>query len=252
MPTTYVESRIAVAMICARMPAMRIAEIFYSVQGEGKLTGVPSVFIRTSGCNLRCGWCDTPYASWKPEGEEMSVAEILDEVKKYPANHCVVTGGEPMIAKGIHELTTALKQTGKHITIETAATILPDGIACDLASLSPKLANSTPSVEQGGQAWVERHESTRLQPEVIRSWCRDYEHQLKFVVAAEDDLREIEALLTTATIETASENILLMPEGRSVEELQHLAPQVVEWCKARGWRYCARLHIDLFGNKRGT
>jgi 7-carboxy-7-deazaguanine synthase len=234
------------------MPAMRISEIFYSVQGEGKLTGVPSVFIRTSGCNLRCRWCDTPYASWKPEGEEMSVAEILAEVKKYAAHHCVVTGGEPMIAKGIHELTAALREAGQHTTIETAATILPEGIACDLASLSPKLANSTPPVEQGGQAWTDRHEATRFQPDVISAWCRGYEHQLKFVVAAEADLEEIEALLKKATIETAPSNILLMPEGRSVEELQHLAPQVVEWCKARGWRYCARLHIDLFGNKRGT
>lgn len=238
--------------ICARMTTMRISEIFYSVQGEGKLTGVPSVFIRTSGCNLRCRWCDTPYASWKPEGEEMSVAEILAEVEKYPSHHCVVTGGEPMIAKGIHELCASLREAGQHITIETAATVSPEGIACDLASLSPKLANSTPPAEQGGQAWSDRHEATRFQPDVISAWCQGYEHQLKFVVSAEGDLIEIEALLETAAIKTAPANILLMPEGRSVEELQALSLQVVEWCKARGWRYCARLHIDLFGNKRGT
>jgi 7-carboxy-7-deazaguanine synthase len=231
---------------------MRISEIFFSVQGEGKLTGVPSVFVRTSGCNLRCQWCDTPYASWNPEGAEMDVDAILREVTRHPTRYCVVTGGEPMIAKGIHELLRTLRAAGKHITIETAATVAPDGVACDLASLSPKLANSTPSSEQAGEAWKERHERTRWQPDIVRAWCERFEHQLKFVVSSEADLAEIESMLGEAAIKTAPENILLMPEGRSVEELQQLAPQVVEWCKARGWRYCARLHIELFGNKRGT
>ena len=104
---------------------MLISEIFYSVQGEGELTGVPSVFIRTSGCNLRCRWCDTPYASWNPEGTEMSIDQILAEVEKHPAAHVVLTGGEPMVARGIHELAARLRAVGKHITIETAGTIAP-------------------------------------------------------------------------------------------------------------------------------
>src|SRR3954464_7367970 len=126
-------------------PLMRISEIFFSVQGEGKLAGVPSVFIRTSGCNLRCQWCDTPYASWSPEGPEMTLDAILAEVALHPTRFCVVTGGEPMIAKGIHELLARLRSARMHITIETAGTVPPDGIHCDLASVSPKLANSTPS-----------------------------------------------------------------------------------------------------------
>ena len=124
---------------------MLISEIFHSVQGEGELTGVPSVFIRTSGCNLRCRWCDTPYASWNPEGTEMSIDRILAEVEKHPAAHVVLTGGEPMVARGIHELAASLRRLGKHITIETAGTVAPGGIACDLASISPKLAYSTPA-----------------------------------------------------------------------------------------------------------
>src|SRR6266436_1362968 len=114
---------------------MFISEIFYSLQGEGELTGVPSVFVRTSGCNLRCNWCDTMYASWNPEGDELPLETILTQVESHPANHCVLTGGEPMVAKGIHELAQELRHRGKHITIETAATIMPKGIACDLASL---------------------------------------------------------------------------------------------------------------------
>lgn len=122
---------------------MLISEIFYSVQGEGSLAGVPSVFVRSSGCNLRCVWCDTPYASWNPTGTEMTIEEILIAVTSHPAKHVVLTGGEPMVAKGIHDLASRLRELDKHITIETAGTIAPNGIACDLASLSPKLAHST-------------------------------------------------------------------------------------------------------------
>src|SRR3974377_2207297 len=101
---------------------MFISEIFYTIQGEGELTGIPSVFVRASGCNLRCNWCDTMYASWEPEGEDLPLDEILRKVDSFPPHHCVLTGGEPMVAKGIHELAAALRQKGKHITIETAAT----------------------------------------------------------------------------------------------------------------------------------
>ena len=112
---------------------MLISEIFYSLQGEGELTGLPSVFVRTSGCNLRCTWCDTPYASWNPEGAQQSIEDIVAEVQRHPTRHVVLTGGEPMIAPQIRELAAELKLLGYHVTIETAATIAPDGIACDLA-----------------------------------------------------------------------------------------------------------------------
>ena len=104
---------------------MRISEIFHSIQGEGLLAGVPSVFIRTSGCNLRCRWCDTPYASWNPEGEEMGLKVIMERVSGYDCRHVVLTGGEPMVASGIRELAAALRSAGMHITIETAATVPP-------------------------------------------------------------------------------------------------------------------------------
>ena len=83
---------------------MRISEIFYSLQGEGRLIGLPSVFIRTSGCNLRCVWCDTPYTSWQPEGRSYPIEKIIREVEKYPARHVVITGGEPLLAPELGEL----------------------------------------------------------------------------------------------------------------------------------------------------
>ncbi len=231
---------------------MRIAEIFYSVQGEGELTGVPSVFVRTSGCNLRCHWCDTPYASWEPEGPDKSVQEILDEVARFPANHVVLTGGEPMIARDIHDLARGLKQLGKHITIETAGTIAPGGIACDLASLSPKLANSTPSTDSISEAWVERHEMTRLRPGVLLEWITNHDFQFKFVVAKSGDLPEIEALLTTINAPIPPWKIQLMPEGTDSSKIRQRQAELLELCKAKGFRYCDRLHIHLFGNTKGT
>jgi 7-carboxy-7-deazaguanine synthase len=229
---------------------MRISEIFHSIQGEGLLAGVPSIFIRTSGCNLRCDWCDTPYASWKPEGPEMSVSEILKKVSAWSCNHIVVTGGEPMIALDLAELADALKKQGKHITIETAGTILPNGIPCDLASISPKLSNSTPSPERD-PAWAKKHEATRLQPEVISEWIRKYPFQLKFVVSTENDLAEIKNLLSRLP-PVPLDRILLMPEGIDVKALAARSPWLVEICKREGFRFCPRLHIELFGHTRGT
>src|SRR6478609_11738043 len=120
---------------------MRIAEIFYSVQGEGTLVGVPSVFVRVSGCNLRCSWCDTPYTSWNPEGDEWTNGAIVTEVAKYPARHVVITGGEPMLFAPVVELSRQLKDRGLHVTFETAGTVYQP-VSCDLMSISPKLANS--------------------------------------------------------------------------------------------------------------
>lgn len=231
---------------------MLISETFYSVQGEGSLVGVPSVFVRTSGCNLRCTWCDTPYASWKPEGVEMSVEEIVAVVQREPTRFVVVTGGEPMVAKGMPELLAQLREAGKHITIETAGTIAPQGVACDLASISPKLAHSTPSEAKAGKAWAEKHESLRLQPEVLRAWCESYDFQLKFVVATEADVEEVRAVVSSIGVPVPPEKILLMPEGITQEALKARQDWLVEVCKRTGWRYSPRLHIDLFGNKRGT
>ncbi|MGH9673078.1 MAG: 7-carboxy-7-deazaguanine synthase QueE, partial [Bryobacteraceae bacterium] len=163
---------------------MKIAEMFRSIQGEGILAGVPSVFLRTTGCNLRCVWCDTPYTSWEPEGDERSIDDIMRYVKENSTGHVVVTGGEPMIAPRIGELTRRLREAGEHITIETAGTVAPE-VFCDLMSISPKLANSTPRERDGGR-WAAAHDRLRIQPDVLTKLMGVCEYQLKFVVQSPD------------------------------------------------------------------
>lgn len=230
---------------------MLIAETFYSIQGEGELTGVPSFFIRTSGCNLRCNWCDTPYASWQPEGQNRTVEDLLAEVRSQPGRHVVLTGGEPMLARELPALAAALREAGYHITIETAGTLPPAGIACDLASLSPKLANSMPD-ERLPAAWRERHEATRLRPDVLRAWLEGYDCQFKFVVSSPADLAEIDALLGSIGRELPPHKVLLMPEATALETMRERSAWLGELCKARGFRYAHRLHLELYGNRRGT
>jgi 7-carboxy-7-deazaguanine synthase len=227
---------------------MRIAEIFYSVQGEGLLLGVPSVFVRTTGCNLRCRWCDSPYTSWAPQGESLTIGEVLARVAEFPSRHVVVTGGEPLLAAGIEDLCGRLQEEGYHITLETAATVFQP-VACDLASLSPKLSNSTPHEREEGR-FAARHEELRLQPDVIRSFLERCEYQLKFVLDKPADVAEVLALLEQLPNVDRS-RVLLMPQGITAAEVQQRGLWLVEACKKHGFRYCPRLHIDLYGNQRG-
>lgn len=226
---------------------MKIAEIFYSLQGEGALVGVPSVFVRTSGCNLRCTWCDTPYTSWQPEGQEMPLDQIADAVANLGARHVVLTGGEPLIAPEIAALTTTLRGAGLHITIETAGTVFVP-VACDLMSISPKLANSVPSQREGGR-WAAQHDRLRYQPEILKRLLAQYEYQLKFVVTAPEDLLEIAAIRDE--IHAARSRILLMPEGTDRDTLRHRGLWIAEVCKDEGYRFSPRLHVDLWGGLRG-
>jgi 7-carboxy-7-deazaguanine synthase len=228
---------------------VQIAEIFYSIQGEGRLIGTPSVFIRTSGCNLRCVWCDTPYTSWAPEGAKRSVEQIVREVKKYPNRYVVLTGGEPLLAAEIEELAMDLKRLGAHITVETAATIFKP-VGCDLISMSPKLANSTPWHREKGQ-FAKMHDSSRLNLTVIQEFVNSYDYQLKFVVQQKDDFGEIQEIVGGLK-NVDPTRVLIMAQGTTPRALRAKTPWIVELCKNYGFGYTPRLHIDLFGNRRGT
>jgi 7-carboxy-7-deazaguanine synthase len=224
---------------------MRIAEIFYSVQGEGSLVGVPSIFVRTSGCNLRCSWCDTPYTSWNPEGEDLSIDEILGRAAEFSAaRHVVLTGGEPMIAPGIAELSQRFRERGMHITVETAGTVFTP-VACDLMSISPKLSNSTPE-----GVFQAQHERLRLQPEVLRRLMANYDYQFKFVIAHDHDVDEARAVATE--LEAPPLKVILMPEGITADVLNARGIWLAELCKQYGFRFSPRLHVHLYGNKRGV
>jgi 7-carboxy-7-deazaguanine synthase len=227
---------------------LKVSEIFYSIQGEGSLVGVPSVFVRTSGCNLRCTWCDTPYTSWNPEGDELSLDQIESKVSEFRASHVVLTGGEPMIWPQIAELAKRLHAASLHITIETAGTIyLP--LRCDLMSISPKLANSTPRERDGGR-WAAQHERIRFQPDVIRHLTSTYPFQLKFVVSSPGDLDEIEVIRETCA--APASKVILMPEGVDRDTLRDRSLWLAEICKDKGYRLSPRLHVDIWGDRRGT
>jgi 7-carboxy-7-deazaguanine synthase len=228
---------------------VKIAEIYKSIQGEGLLTGTPSVFVRASGCNLRCWFCDTPYASWQPEGHDYAVDEIIAEVEEWDCGHVVVTGGEPMLFAELIPLCRELRRRGRHVTIETAGTLyLP--VECDLMSISPKLSGSGPAAAEH-PAWSRRHERERLHCDVLVRLLREYSHQLKFVIDRPDDLAEVAELLASLPA-VAAQRVLLMPQGRTAEELAERGRWVEEACRERGWTYCPRRQIEWFGPVRRT
>jgi 7-carboxy-7-deazaguanine synthase len=228
---------------------VRVAEIYKSVQGEGSLSGTPSVFVRTSGCNLRCGFCDTPYTSWKPEGHDLSVEAIIAQVAEWDTPHVVLTGGEPMLQAELIPLAQELQRLGRHITVETAGTLyLP--VACDLMSISPKLTNSTPSPQRDA-GWSRRHEVTRHQGEVMRRLLAEYPYQLKFVVDCRTDCDEIHDYLAQFP-EIAADRVMLMPQGTDVATLQQMGSWMASYCRRQGWHFCPRQQIHWFGLVRGT
>lgn len=229
---------------------MKIAEVFHSIQGEGLLAGTPSVFVRTSGCNLRCWFCDTPYSSWEPEGEKFSPEEILSQVLAIDCRHVVITGGEPLLWPSLIGLVQGLRQAGRHVTLETAGTLDVPELVCDLASISPKLSSSTPHTREDGR-FALMHEQARWKPEIVTRLMQRQPHQLKFVAHEPADIAEIDAMLSQLP-KTDPDRILLMPQGTTPEEIATRSPWVAKACLQRGWRYGPRLHIDLYGNTRGT
>ncbi len=236
--------------------ALPINELFHSLQGEGRLAGVPSTFVRTSGCNLRCWFCDSYHTSWEPSGDWISVDEILAKVEGHGADHVVLTGGEPLLHDASRVLLERLDEAGYHTTVETNGTILPDA-PVDLASVSPKLQSSTPTAEKdptGEGEWEARHEDRRIDLDSLSLICERYDYQLKFVVTDREDMNEITDLLSRLRerVTVRDEDVLLMPEGATRERLDETRGKVAELAMEYGFRYTPRLHVDLWNDAPGT
>ncbi|MFA9515686.1 7-carboxy-7-deazaguanine synthase QueE [Halopenitus sp. H-Gu1] len=236
-----------------------INEVFYSIQGEGALAGVPSVFVRTSGCNLRCWFCDSYHTSWEPTGAWLDIESIVDDVRSYEqADHVVFTGGEPLIHAQSVALLDELADYGYHTTVETNGTIYRDA-AIDLASISPKLASSTPTPERdpnGDGGWADKHADRRLDMDALTALVDAYDSQLKFVVTDETDLPEItdlvERVRESTVTDVPNDDVLLMPEGMTREQLAGTRSDVAELAMEHGYRYTPRLHVALWNDAPGT
>lgn len=230
---------------------VRIAELYSSIQGEGQFAGTPSVFVRTTGCNLRCWFCDTPFTSWNPEGESASVAEIVRQVKGLGIEHVVLTGGEPLLQPDCVPLCEALLAAKHFVTIETAGTIFQPAPA-SLMSISPKLANSSPLRVGTAEAvaWTERHEQTRRNTEVIARLIASAPYQLKFVVDEPHDLDEITRYLAHWP-QIPGDQVWLMPQARTRDELATRTSWLESKAKQLGYRFSSRWQIAEFGNVRG-
>ncbi|MBL7154546.1 MAG: 7-carboxy-7-deazaguanine synthase QueE [Phycisphaerae bacterium] len=226
---------------------MRVNEIFYSLQGEGFLAGVPSIFIRTAGCPLRCRWCDTKYAQDPTASEEYTIAEVVEKATHWHFKHVVITGGEPMIQKDLPQLARELKAAGKHITIETAGIAYIPDMPCDLMSISPKLSNSTPDDAQ----LAVMHEDSRLDIAVLGELIDHHDYQLKFVVDSVNDLPEIQETLEKMD-HVDVQKVMLMPQAATKDELLAKSAVVAEMCKMVGFAFSQRLHILLWDNQRGV
>ena len=211
------------------------------------MAGTPSVFVRLAGCPLRCRWCDTKYGWDETAGTDYSINKIIQAVLQFQTRFVVITGGEPIINSDLPQLVQKLKESGKHITIETAGIAFIPALPCDLMSISPKLSNSTPAEPE----LTKIHEDVRLDIAVLRALINGYSYQLKFVVDSENDLPEIQQTLEKIG-NVDSEKVMLMPQAKTRDELLAKSPMVADMCKRTSFAFCHRLQVLLWNNERGT
>lgn len=235
---------------------VKVLEVFKSIQGEGIYTGIPSIFVRFGGCNLRCVFgnsrCDTPYSSFDVEEPSFNtLEEVVSEINinsNSNINHLVITGGEPLLYReAVEELIRRFPHFTK--TIETNGTLPPiKGYKNVLWSISPKLSTSVDKeLKYLTKEQAERHDKTRINKEVLKEFNSE-NYQLKFVYSSQDSLdeiKEIEQLYDDPTV-------LLMPEGTTNNQLNEIQKECAYVCILNGWRFCDRLHIRIWGDKRGV
>ena len=215
----------------------RIAEVFFSIQGEGPTAGIPAVFVRLQGCSVGCAWCDTKY-SWNPAaGRGLALEDLVEEASAFSCRRSVITGGEPLESPLFAPLVQALKARGFALEVETSGTLPPPAVPVDQWNVSAKLAGSGVP------------EAKRINPDAIREFLR-LGAWWKFVVVDAADVAEVLRLAERFAI--PRERILLMPEGVRREEILERSPWVWEECARHGFRYSPRLHILLYGHTAGT
>ena len=219
--------------------AGRVAEVFFSIQGEGPTAGVPAVFVRLQGCTVGCSWCDTKY-SWDPEGgREVHLDALVAEALGHPCRRVVITGGEPLESPLFAPLVRALRREGFALEVETSGTCPPPplGDAPLQWNVSVKLAGS-------GVA-----EARRIDPSAIVQF-RARDAWWKFVVADEADVAEVVDLVERFRL--PRERVLLQPEAVRREELAERSGRVIDSCKQHGFLFSPRLHVMAWGARRGV
>lgn len=221
------------------MSTLQVSEMFYSIQGEGATTGRATAFIRLGGCTLGCQWCDTKY-TWRG-GPVWDETAILATVSAYPTRRVVITGGEPF-EQDIAELLQTLRHAGFIIEIETAGFVSLAQVRCATLAhqlnVSPKLSNSGVPVER------------RIQLPVLQFLRDTGKAYFKFVIDEPGDVAEVDALV--AILALPVDRVLLMPQALTADEVLDKSRWLVEACKARSYSYSPRVHILLWGAKRGV
>ena len=241
-----------------------INEIYTCLQGEGKLTGVPHILIRVTGCRLRCqfsnSFCDTPYSSWGPEKGKFT----YDDIDQFYSDnqhikHTMITGGGPTLHKEmLVDLWNLAKIHHHYVTIETEGSESVSTQA-DLISLSPKLSNSTPRPgtwmpylnREVTEQDKEKHEKWRCNYEAMRLLLDLHpDYQLKPVISDEKDLEEVKELQKELGV--PNRKVYLMPEGLEPKQLNERRRWLMDLCTKEGYNYTDRLHIIAYGDIRGV
>jgi 7-carboxy-7-deazaguanine synthase len=226
---------------------LRLSEIFDSLQGEGVNAGMPCRFVRLALCNLHCHYCDTKYTwdfehfAYEKEVREVALGQVVEQLGSAPAGHVVITGGEPLLQQ--RALAKVFEQVPRELflEIETNGTRVPSASLLERVNqwnVSPKLASAGDS------------EAMRIRPEALLALRDSGRAYLKLVVRSEQDRDEAEALRVRFGF--ARERTLLMPEAATPEELEARSPAVAAWSQALSVRFSSRLHVTLWGGRRGT
>lgn len=243
---------------------LRVSEVCRAFQGEGRMTGVECVFIRLHGCPVACAWCDTAF-TWdgSEPGRSVELAALMDEVEALAANppvwagapgrfapirHAVVTGGEPLVSKGLPDLLGALKRAGFTVEVETAGVLPPPDLDVHLLgrpfdqlgvywNVSPKLPSAAPKIKPD--------------PELLRRWAKTSGVVFKLAVADEEDFKEAVRLHREVAEGGWLPDFYLMPVATDLATLADRQRWLCDRAVGSGFKLTSRMHVLAYGKERG-